>query len=84
MGSSSGARAGGRGLHSRTIEIFDMRGIAGRFLAEGQKVQSLGFNLVRFDTAVLVRPDGYVAWVDDDKSTSLNAAVERWFGARRA
>jgi 3-(3-hydroxy-phenyl)propionate hydroxylase len=45
----SGARAGGRGLHARTIEVFDMRGIAGRFLAEGQKVQALGFNMVRFD-----------------------------------
>lgn len=45
----SGARAGGRGLHTRTLEIFDMRGIAERFLSEGQKVQSLGFNMVRFD-----------------------------------
>jgi 2-polyprenyl-6-methoxyphenol hydroxylase-like FAD-dependent oxidoreductase len=32
-----GARAGG--LHSRTIEVFDQRGIAERFLAEGQKAQ---------------------------------------------
>ena len=32
-----GSRAGG--LHSRTIEIFDQRGIADRFLAEGQVVQ---------------------------------------------
>jgi 3-(3-hydroxy-phenyl)propionate hydroxylase len=30
--------------------------------------------------AVLVRPDGYVAWVDDGNATSLDAAVERWFG----
>ena len=30
-----GARAGG--LHSRTIEIFDQRGIADRFLTLGQK-----------------------------------------------
>jgi 2-polyprenyl-6-methoxyphenol hydroxylase-like FAD-dependent oxidoreductase len=29
-----GARAGG--LHARTIEIFDQRGIADRFLARGQ------------------------------------------------
>src|SRR3954451_12698081 len=33
----------GRGFHSRTIEIFDQRGIAGRFLAEGRKVQGLSF-----------------------------------------
>ena len=32
-----GTRAGG--LHSRTIEIMDQRGIADRFLAEGQEVQ---------------------------------------------
>ena len=32
-----GSRAGG--LHSRTIEIMDQRGIADRFLAEGQIVQ---------------------------------------------
>ena len=32
-----GSRAGG--LHSRTIEILDQRGIAERFLAEGQVVQ---------------------------------------------
>jgi 3-(3-hydroxy-phenyl)propionate hydroxylase len=33
----AGSRAGG--LHSRTIEILDQRGIADRFLAEGQVVQ---------------------------------------------
>jgi 3-(3-hydroxy-phenyl)propionate hydroxylase len=38
-----------RGLHSRTIEVFDMRGIADRFLAEGQTAQVVGFNMVRLD-----------------------------------
>ncbi|MGA8364060.1 MAG: FAD-dependent monooxygenase [Solirubrobacteraceae bacterium] len=33
----AGSRAGG--LHSRTIELFDQRGVADRFLAEGQVVQ---------------------------------------------
>src|SRR4029077_5832269 len=28
-----------RGLHARTIEILDQRGVADRFLAEGQAVQ---------------------------------------------
>jgi 2-polyprenyl-6-methoxyphenol hydroxylase-like FAD-dependent oxidoreductase len=42
-----GSRAGG--LHARTIEIFDQRGIAGRFLKEGQKVQAAGFAGVRLD-----------------------------------
>jgi len=42
-----GARAGG--LHSRTIEIFDQRGIAERFLAEGQQTQPGWFAGVHFD-----------------------------------
>ena len=43
----AGSRAGG--LHSRTIEILDQRGIADRFLAEGQKAQVAGFGSVRLD-----------------------------------
>ena len=39
-----GSRAGG--LHSRTIEILDQRGIADRFLAEGQKAQVAGLALI--------------------------------------
>jgi 2-polyprenyl-6-methoxyphenol hydroxylase-like FAD-dependent oxidoreductase len=37
----AGSRAGG--LHARTIEVFDQRGIADRFLAEGQTVQVAAF-----------------------------------------
>src|ERR1700758_3267854 len=37
----AGMRAGG--LHSRTIEVFDQRGIADRFLAEGQVAQVARF-----------------------------------------
>src|SRR6187401_3684480 len=36
-----GSRAGG--LHSRTIEVLDQRGIADRFLAEGQVAQVAAF-----------------------------------------
>ena len=43
----AGSRAGG--LHSRTIEVFDMRGIADRFLSQGQTMQIVGFNLSRLD-----------------------------------
>ncbi len=42
-----GSRAGG--LHSRTIEVFDQRGIADRFLSEGQVAQIAGFAGVRLD-----------------------------------
>jgi 2-polyprenyl-6-methoxyphenol hydroxylase-like FAD-dependent oxidoreductase len=43
----AGSRAGG--LHSRTLEVLDQRGIADRFLAEGQKAQVTGFAGVHFD-----------------------------------
>ena len=43
----AGSRAGG--LHSRTIEVFDQRGIADRFLSQGQVAQVAGFASVRLD-----------------------------------
>jgi 2-polyprenyl-6-methoxyphenol hydroxylase-like FAD-dependent oxidoreductase len=43
----AGSRAGG--LHSRTIEVLDQRGIADRFLAEGQKTQTAYFAGTRLD-----------------------------------
>ena len=42
-----GSRAGG--LHSRTIEVLDQRGIADRFLSEGQTVQVAAFAGVPLD-----------------------------------
>src|SRR5213079_1059127 len=43
----TGSRAGG--LHSRTIEVLDQRGIADRFLSQGQVAQVAGFAGVRLD-----------------------------------
>jgi 2-polyprenyl-6-methoxyphenol hydroxylase-like FAD-dependent oxidoreductase len=43
----AGSRAGG--LHSRTIEVLDQRGIADRFLSEGQTVQVAAFAGVPLD-----------------------------------
>jgi 2-polyprenyl-6-methoxyphenol hydroxylase-like FAD-dependent oxidoreductase len=43
----AGSRAGG--LHSRTIEILDQRGIADRFLSKGQVAQTAGFAWNRLD-----------------------------------
>ena len=37
------------GLHSRTIEVLDQRGIADRFLSQGQVAQVAGFSQIRLD-----------------------------------
>src|SRR6478672_8741438 len=42
-----GLRAGG--LHARTIEVLDQRGIADRFLSQGQVAQVAGFAGVSLD-----------------------------------
>src|SRR5213079_1542121 len=43
----AGSRAGG--LHARTIEVLDQRGIADRFLSEGQVAQVAAFAGTRLD-----------------------------------
>jgi 2-polyprenyl-6-methoxyphenol hydroxylase-like FAD-dependent oxidoreductase len=43
----AGSRAGG--LHARTIEVLDQRGIADRFLSQGQVAQVAGFAWIRLD-----------------------------------
>jgi 2-polyprenyl-6-methoxyphenol hydroxylase-like FAD-dependent oxidoreductase len=43
----AGARAGG--LHARTIEVLDQRGIADRFLSQGTEAQVAGFAWIRLD-----------------------------------
>ena len=43
----SGTRAGG--LHARTIEVFDQRGLADRFLSEGKTAQVASFAGVTLD-----------------------------------
>jgi 3-(3-hydroxy-phenyl)propionate hydroxylase len=42
-----GARAGG--LHARTIELLDQRGVAERFLSQGEIAQVAGFAMIRLD-----------------------------------
>jgi 2-polyprenyl-6-methoxyphenol hydroxylase-like FAD-dependent oxidoreductase len=44
-----GSRAGG--FHSRTIEILDQRGIADRFLAEGEPVQAAFFGTIQLNVS---------------------------------
>lgn len=57
-----GARAGG--LHARTIEILDQRGIADRFLSEGEVAQIAGFSQIRLDISDFPtrHPYGLALW----------------------
>jgi 2-polyprenyl-6-methoxyphenol hydroxylase-like FAD-dependent oxidoreductase len=53
----AGSRAGG--LHSRTIEVLDQRGIADRFLAEGQTAQVASFANTPLDISDLPTRHAY-------------------------
>jgi 2-polyprenyl-6-methoxyphenol hydroxylase-like FAD-dependent oxidoreductase len=52
-----GSRAGG--LHARTLEVLDQRGIVDRFLAEGKKMQITGFAHVSLDGSDLPSRHNY-------------------------
>ncbi len=60
-----GARAGG--LHARTIEVLDQRGIADRFLARGQVAQVAGFSQIRLDIGDFPtrHPYGLALWQNE-------------------
>jgi 2-polyprenyl-6-methoxyphenol hydroxylase-like FAD-dependent oxidoreductase len=71
-----GSRAGG--LHSRTIEVLDQRGIADRFLAEGKVAQVASFAMAPLDISDFPTRHNYglalwqnhierilAAWVDE-------------------
>jgi 2-polyprenyl-6-methoxyphenol hydroxylase-like FAD-dependent oxidoreductase len=57
-----GARAGG--LHARTIEVLDQRGIADRFLSQGEVAQVAGFSQIRLDISDFPtrHPYGLALW----------------------
>jgi 3-(3-hydroxy-phenyl)propionate hydroxylase len=72
----AGSRSGG--LHSRTIEVLDQRGIAERFLARGQAMQVGSFSMIPLDISdfptrhnygLALWQDGFeeilAAWVDE-------------------
>ncbi len=71
-----GRRAGG--LHARTIEVLDQRGIAERFLAQGKVMQFTGYAMVALDISDFPTRHNYglalsqeliertlAAWVDE-------------------
>jgi 3-(3-hydroxy-phenyl)propionate hydroxylase len=53
-----GSRAGG--LHSRTIEILDQRGIAERFVSQGQTYPVAGFAMIQLDISDFPTRHNYV------------------------
>jgi len=53
-----GSRAGG--LHSRTIEVLDQRGIADRFLSQGQVYQEVRFHMIPLDISDFPTRHNYV------------------------
>lgn len=57
-----GTRAGG--LHARTIEVLDQRGIADRFLVQGKVAQVAGFAQIRLDISDFPtrHPYGLALW----------------------
>jgi 3-(3-hydroxy-phenyl)propionate hydroxylase len=61
----AGKRAGG--LHARTIEVFDQRGIADRFLSKGQVAQVAGFAGTPLDISDFPtrHPYGLALWQND-------------------
>ena len=70
-----GSRAGG--LHSRTIEVLDQRGIADRFLAEGQVAQVAGFASIRLDISDFPtrHPHGLGLW-----QNRIEGILADWIG----
>jgi 3-(3-hydroxy-phenyl)propionate hydroxylase len=58
----AGSRAGG--LHARTLEVLDQRGIVERFLSQGQTAQVAGFSLIPLDISDFPtrHPYGLALW----------------------
>lgn len=67
-----GSRAGG--FHARTIEVFDQRGVADRFLAEGQVVQVATFGRTALDMSDLPTRHPYTLGIWQSKIERILAA----------
>jgi 3-(3-hydroxy-phenyl)propionate hydroxylase len=68
----AGSRAGG--LHSRTIEVLDQRGIAERFLSQGKVMQVAGFAMVPLDISDFPTRHNYGLALWQDRIERLLAA----------
>ena len=79
----TGTRAGG--LHARTIEVFDQRGIADRFVSEGKPMQIVGFGMAPLDISdfptrhnyVLALGQKHIERILDGWVRELNVPIQR-------
>ena len=56
-----------KGLHSRAVEVLDQRGIAERFISEGQQHPSVGFGGVRLDMSDFPTRHNYLLGLSQSK-----------------
>ena len=70
-----GSRAGG--LHARTIEVLDQRGIADRFLSQGQVFPVVGFSHIPLDISDLPTRHNYVLGLRQNRVEEILAG---WVG----
>src|SRR5262249_4437521 len=68
----AGPRAGG--LHARTIEVLDQRGVAERFLSQGKVVQATGFALNVLDISDFPSRHNNVLALWQDRTERILAA----------
>ena len=71
----AGARAGG--LHSRTIEVLDQRGIAERFVSQGQKYPAVGFHMIKLSIGDFPTRHNYLLGLSQNRSEPILA---EWVG----
>jgi 2-polyprenyl-6-methoxyphenol hydroxylase-like FAD-dependent oxidoreductase len=65
------------GLHARTIEILDQRGIADRFLSQGQVFQAVGFSHISLDISDFPTRHNYVLALRQERFEEILAG---WVG----
>ena len=70
-----GSRAGG--LHSRTIEVLDQRGIADRFLSQGQTHPAVSFHQIRLDISDFPTRHNYLLAL---RQNHIERIMAEWVG----
>lgn len=70
--SVEGTRAGG--LHARSLEVLDQRGVAGRFVAQGKAVPVAGFGMAPLDLGALPTRHNYVLALRQERIEGTLAA----------